>query len=246
MRPPPPCELVRQRPSTANFPLFTSTSPATSSVLDSVAAPVAFSVPATTVLPVSPATVNLFDEIASDPSDAVTANFPLFTSTSPATSSVLDSVAAPVAFSVPATTVLPVSPATVNLFDEIASDPSDAVTANFPLFTSTSPATSSVLDSVAAPVAFSVPATTVLPVSPATVNLFDEIASDPSDAVTTNALLPTSTSKLTFSSPAIATFPTPDALLSVMMSVSPLTPICAPVTLTDSTSTYEAVLEIST
>ena len=231
---------------TANFPLFTSTSPATSSVLDSVAAPVAFSVPATTVLPVSPATVNLFDEIASDPSDAVTANFPLFTSTSPATSSVLDSVAAPVAFSVPATTVLPVSPATVNLFDEIASDPSDAVTANFPLFTSTSPATSSVLDSVAAPVAFSVPATTVLPVSPATVNLFDEIASDPSDAVTTNALLPTSTSKLTFSSPAIATFPTPDALLSVMMSVSPLTPICAPVTLTDSTSTYEAVLEIST
>ena len=102
------------------------------------------------------------------------------------------------------------------------------------------------LDSVAAPVAFSVPATTVLPVSPATVNLFDEIDSDPSDAVTTNALLPTSTSKLTFSSPAIATFPTPDALLSVMMSVSPLTPICAPVTLTDSTSTYEAVLEIST
>ena len=86
----------------------------------------------------------------------------------------------------------------------------------------------------------------MLPVSPATVNLFDEIASDPSDAVTTNALLPTSTSKLTFSSPAIATFPTPDALLSVMMSVSPLTPICAPVTLTDSTSTYEAVLEIST
>ena len=75
--------------STVNFPLFTSTSPATSSVLDSVAAPVAFSVPATTVLPVSPATVNLFDEIASDPSDAVTANFPLFTSASPATSSVL-------------------------------------------------------------------------------------------------------------------------------------------------------------
>ena len=200
---------------TANFPLFTSTSPATSSVLDSVAAPVTFnvldsvvapvtssvldsvaapelrllnvvppasSVPATTVLPVLPATVNLFDEIASDPSDAVTANFPLFTSTSPATSSVLDSVAAPVTFnvldsvvapvtssvldsvaapelrllnvvppasSVPATTVLPVLPATVNLFDEIASDPSDAVTANFPLFTSTSPATSSVLDSVA-------------------------------------------------------------------------------------------------
>ena len=164
-------------------------------MLDSVAAPelrllnvvppvVTSSVPATTVLPVLPATVNLFDEIASDPSDAVTANFPLFTSTSPATSSVLDSVAAPVTFnvlnsvvavtssvldsvaapelrllnvvapvtsSVPATTVLPVSPATVNLFDEIASDPSDAVTANFPLFTSTSPATSSVLDSVAAP-----------------------------------------------------------------------------------------------
>ena len=113
------------------------------------------------MLPVLPATVNLFDEIASDPSDAVTANFPLFTSTSPATSSVLDSVAAPelrllnvvapVTSSVPATTVLPVLPATVNLFDEIASDPSDAVTANFPLFTSTSPATSSVLDSVAAP-----------------------------------------------------------------------------------------------
>ena len=126
-----------------------------------VVAPVTSSVPATTVLPVSPATVNLFDEIASDPSDAVTANFPLFTSTSPATSSVLDSVAAPelrllnvvapVTSSVPATTVLPVLPATVNLFDEIASDPSDAVTANFPLFTSTSPATSSVLDSVAAP-----------------------------------------------------------------------------------------------
>ena len=77
------------------------------------------------------------------------------------------------AFSVPATTVLPVLPATVNLFDEIASDPSDAVTANFPLFTSTSPATFSVLDSVAAPElrllnvvppASSVPATTVLPV----------------------------------------------------------------------------------
>ena len=164
------------------------------------------------MLPVLPATVNLFDEIASDPSDAVTANFPLFTSTSPATSSVLDSVArqfnvldsvvapvtssvldsvaapelrllnvvAPVTSSVPATTVLPVLPATVNLFDEIASDPSDAVTANFPLFTSTSPATSSVLDSVAAPelsrllnvvapVTSSVPATTVLPVLPATV-----------------------------------------------------------------------------
>ena len=216
---------------TANFPLFTSTSPATSSVLDSVAAPVTFnvldsvvapvtssvldsvaapelrllnvvppasSVPATTVLPVLPATVNLFDEIASDPSNAVTANFPLFTSTSPATSSVLDSVAAPVTFnvldsvvapvtssvldsvaapelrllnvvppasSVPATTVLPVLPATVNLFDEIASDPSNAVTANFPLFTSTSPATSSVLDSVAVP--FVQRHHDVLPVSPA-------------------------------------------------------------------------------
>ena len=211
---------------TANFPLFTSTSPATFSVLDSVAAPElrllnvvppASSVPATTVLPVSPATVNLFDEIASDPSDAVTANFPLFTSTSPATFSVLDSVAAPElrllnvvppASSVPATTVLPVLPATVNLFDEIASDPSDAVTANFPLFTSTSPATFSVLDSVAAPElrllnvvppASSVPATTVLPVSPATVNLFDEIASDPSDAVTANFPLFTSTSPATFS-----------------------------------------------
>ena len=212
---------------TANFPLFTSTSPATFSVLDSVAAPElrllnvvppASSVPATTVLPVSPATVNLFDEIASDPSDAVTANFPLFTSTSPATSSVLDSVAAPelrllnvvapVTSSVPATTVLPVSPATVNLFDEIASDPSDAVTANFPLFTSTSPATFSVLDSVAAPElrllnvvppASSVPATTVLPVLPATVNLFDEIASDPSDAVTANFPLFTSTSPATSS-----------------------------------------------
>ena len=224
---------------TANFPLFTSTSPATSSVLDSVAAPVTFnvldsvvapvtssvldsvaapelrllnvvppasSVPATTVLPVSPATVNLFDEIASDPSDAVTANFPLFTSTSPATSSVLDSVAAPVTFnvldsvvapvtssvldsvaapelrllnvvppasSVPATTVLPVSPATVNLFDEIASDPSDAVTANFPLFTSTSPATSSVLDSVAAPVTFNVLDSVVAPV---TSSVLDSVA----------------------------------------------------------------------
>ena len=228
---------------TSHLPHSRPRRPATSSVLDSVAAPelnvlrkslpshpacstasqapelrllnvvVPASVPATTVLPVLPATVNLFDEIASDPSNAVTANFPLFTSTSPATSSVLDSVAAPVTFnvldsvvapvtssvldsvaapelrllnvvapvtsSVPATTVLPVLPATVNLFDEIASDPSDAVTANFPLFTSTSPATSSVLDSVldsvAAPVAFSVPATTVFSVSPATVNLFDEI-----------------------------------------------------------------------
>ena len=224
---------------TANFPLFTSTSPATSSVLDSVAAPVTFnvldsvvapvtssvldsvaapelrllnvvppasSVPATTVLPVLPATVNLFDEIASDPSDAVTANFPLFTSTSPATSSVLDSVAAPVTFnvldsvvapvtssvldsaaapelrllnvvppasSVPATTVLPVLPATVNLFDEIASDPSDAVTANFPLFTSTSPATSSVLDSVAAPVTFNVLDSVVAPV---TSSVLDSVA----------------------------------------------------------------------
>ena len=159
------------------------------------------------VLPVSPATVNLFDEIASDPSDAVTANFPLFTSTSPATSSVLDSVAAPVTFnvldsvvapvtssvldsvaapelrllnvvapvtsSVPATTVLPVLPATVNLFDEIASDPSDAVTANFPLFTSTSPATSSVLDSVAAPVTFNVLDSVVAPV---TSSVLDSVA----------------------------------------------------------------------
>ena len=150
---------------TANFPLFTSTSPATSSVLDSVAAPelrllnvvapVTSSVPATTVLPVLPATVNLFDEIASDPSNAVT-NFPLFTSTSPATSSVLDSVAPSSGaqrsrsrhVQRPATTVLPVLPATVNLFDEIASDPSDAVTANFPLFNVAS--TSSVLDSVVA------------------------------------------------------------------------------------------------
>ena len=163
-----------------------SMSPVTyTSLAESPVGPPTARCPATTVLPVSPATVNLFDEIASDPSDAVTANFPLFTSTSPATSSVLDSVAAPVTFnvldsvvapvtssvldsvaapelrllnvvapvtsSVPATTVLPVLPATVNLFDEIASDPSNAVTANFPLFTSTSPATSSVLDSVAAP-----------------------------------------------------------------------------------------------
>ena len=161
-----------------------SISPVTyTSLAESPVGPPTARCPATTVLPVSPATVNLFDEIASDPSNAVTANFPLFTSTSPATSSVLDSVAAPelrllnvvapvtssvldsvaapelrllnvvapVTSSVPATTVLPVSPATVNLFDEIASDPSNAVTANFPLFTSTSPATSSVLDSVAAP-----------------------------------------------------------------------------------------------
>ena len=166
-----------------------------------VVAPVTSSVPATTVLPVSPATVNLFDEIASDPSNAVTANFPLFTSTSPATSSVLDSVAAPVTFnvldsvvapvtssvldsvaapelrllnvvppasSVPATTVLPVSPATVNLFDEIASDPSNAVTANFPLFTSTSPATSSVLDSVARQL--------LNVVAPVTSNVLDSVA----------------------------------------------------------------------
>ena len=172
---------------TANFPLFTSTSPATSSVLDSVAAPelrllnvvapVTSSVPATTVLPVSPATVNLFDEIASDPSDASSLVHVH------ATSSVLDSVAAPelrllnvvapVTSSVPATTVLPVLPATVNLFDEIASDPSDAVTANFPLFTSTSPATSSVLDSVAAPVTFNVLDSVVAPV---TSSVLDSVA----------------------------------------------------------------------
>ena len=162
-------------------------------MLDSVAAPVAFSVPATTVLPVSPATVNLFDEIASDPSDAVTANFPLFTSTSPATSSVLDSVAAPVAFSVPATTVLPVSPATVNLFDEIASDPSDAVTANFPLFTSTSPATSSVLDSVDSRRVQRPRHHRVARVASHR-ELVRRIASDPSDAVTANFPLFTSTS----------------------------------------------------
>ena len=98
-------------PVTANFPLFTSTSPATSSVLDSVAT-------------ASPVTFNVLDSVVA-----------------PATSSVLDSVAAPElrllnvvapASSVPATTVLPVLPATVNLFDEIASDPSDAATANFP------------------------------------------------------------------------------------------------------------------
>ena len=100
------------------------------------------------------------------PSMTVTANFPTVRVHADATSpSVLDSVASPVYIQAahrgrsprpasPATTVLPVSPATVNLFDEIASDPSDAVTANFPLFTSTSPATSSVLDSVAAPVTF--------------------------------------------------------------------------------------------
>ena len=198
--------------------------PVTFSVLDSVAAPElrllnvvppASSVPATTVLPVLPATVNLFDEIASDPSDAVTANFDtvhvhvachiqrarqrrhpacstalpppvtfnvLDSVVAPVTSSVLDSVAAPElrllnvvppASSVPATTVLPVSPATVNLFDEIASDPSDAVTANFPLFTSTSPATSSVLDSVAAPVTFNVLDSVVAPV---TSSVLDSVA----------------------------------------------------------------------
>ena len=204
--------------STVNFPLFTSTSPATSSVLDSVAAPVAFSVPATTVLPVSPATVNLFDEIASDPSDAVTANFPLFTSTSPATSSVLDSVAAPVAFSVPATTVLPVSPATVNLFDEIASDPSDAVTANFPLFTCSTSCHIQRAVTVASHVHVHVPATTVLPVSPATVNLFDEIASDPSDAVTANFPLFTSTSPATSS--------VLDSVAAPSRSASPPPPCC--------------------
>ena len=98
--------------------------------------------------------MNLFDEIASDPSDAVTANFPLFTSTSPATSSVLDSVAAP----------------ELRLLNVVA------------------PVTSSVLDSVAAPElrllnvvrpASSVPATTVLPVSPATVNLFVGLRTHP-------------------------------------------------------------------
>ena len=272
-----------------------SISPVTyTSLAESPVGPPTARCPDTTVLPVSPATVNLFDEIASDPSDAVTANFPLFTSTSPATSSVLDSVAAPVTFnvldsvvapvtssvldsvaapelrllnvvppassvpattvlrvashrelvrrnrqrpvrcrhrklptvhvhvachiqrarqrrssrhvqrarqrrrsrhiqrarqrrssraqaaqrsppasSVPATTVLPVSPATVNLFDEIASDPSDAVTANFPLFTSTSPATSSVLDSVAAPVTFNVLDSVVAPV---TSSVLDSVA----------------------------------------------------------------------
>ena len=73
-----------------------SISPVTyTSLAESPVGPPTARCPATTVLPVSPATVNLFDEIASDPSNAVTANFPLFTSTSPATSSVLDSVAAP-------------------------------------------------------------------------------------------------------------------------------------------------------
>ena len=59
--------------------------PVTSSVLDSVAAaelrllnivPPASSVPATTVLPVLPATVNLFDWIASDPSDPTPPTYP--------------------------------------------------------------------------------------------------------------------------------------------------------------------------
>ena len=255
-------QLVRR----ANFQLFTSTSPATSSVLDSVAAPVPAPPPPCIV---SPATVNLFDEIASDPSDAVTANFPLFTSTSPATSSVLDSVAAlrrvqrprhhrvarvashrelvrrnrqrPVRCRHRKLPTVHVHVAchiqrarqrrssrrvqrprhrvarvashrelvrrnrqrpvrcrhrklpTVHVHvachiqrrvqldspsDEIASDPSDAAQ------TCSRPRTAS----------FSVPATTVLPVSPATVNLFDEIASDPSDAVTANFPLFTSTS----------------------------------------------------
>ena len=133
--------------------------------------------------------MNLFDEIASDPSNAVTANFPLFTSTSPATSSVLDSVAAP-----ELRLLNVVAPVTSNVLDSVAAP-------ELRLLNVVAPVTSSVLDSVAAPelrllnvvapVTSSVPATTVLPVSPATVNLFVWIAKDPSDPDTTSLRAPT-------------------------------------------------------
>mmetsp|Transcript_12279 Transcript_12279/g.47699 ORF Transcript_12279/g.47699 Transcript_12279/m.47699 type:complete len:278 (-) Transcript_12279:33-866(-) len=90
------------------------------------------------------------------------------------------------------------------------------------------PATFNVLDKVAAPVTPSVPPavrsppTAVLPVPDATVN----------------AVVATLKSPVEPRAPATAT----DALLSVMISVSPLMPMAFEVKRTDSTSTYPAVL----
>ena len=113
--------------------------------------------------------------------------------------------------------------------------PELAVTTKFPLFTFTSPETSSVLESVVAPAALRVPKVAVLP----------------SAAVTTNSLVaPTVKSEVTSSvDPTVAaplvskvvdatcpfTVITPDA--RPIRSVSPLTPMLAPANCTDSTAT---------
>ena len=142
----------------------------------------------------SPATVNLFDEIASDPSDAVTANFPLFTST--ATSSVLDSVAAPVTFNVLDSVV----PVTSSVLDSVAAPELRLLNV--------------------VPPASSVPATTVLPVLPATVNLFVWIAKDPSDPDTTNLRAPTAPILTSDTTPSVLDSVVAPPTLSVLSSVA--------------------------
>ena len=112
---------------------------------------------------------------------AVTAKFPLPTSTFPVTASVLVSVVAP-ALRDPAMTVLPLLAVTVNLLTlEAPNTVTSPVTSSL-LSSVVAPVTSSVLDSVVAPVAVSVvpalrlPAMTVFPVSAATVNVSELIA----------------------------------------------------------------------
>ena len=124
------------------------------------------SAPFDRVLPEPPSTLNLSVSIAREPSLAVTLNL-LFTVTSPCTSRVLSSVVArvtssvlwssvaSVTSSVPLMSVLPLAPATLNLFVAIASDPSAAVTSNVRL--ATGPTSK-------------LPFTAVSPVVPATVN----------------------------------------------------------------------------
>ena len=140
--------------------------------------PVANNVPAATVLPEAAATVNLLVLIAKSPVAsnvpailvlplaAVTVNLllagvlpslivklPLFIVVAPPIERVLLKVEAPVTSRVPATVVLPLAEATVNLLVLMSKSPSIPV----------APVTANVLLKVAAPVTPKVPATAVLP-----------------------------------------------------------------------------------
>ena len=93
------------------------------------------------------------------------------------------------------------------------------------------PVTPRVLDKVAAPVRVEAPATEKVPPT----------AVLPVPDATVNAVVATLKSPVDPRAPATAT----DALLSVMISVSPLMPMAFEVKRTDSTSTYPAVLVIA-
>ena len=134
---------------------------------------------------------------------------------------------APCTSRVPAITVSPELESTVNFVPAtLKSDPTSKE-----LVKVVAPPTSRVLDKLAAPVRVDAPVTESVPPT----------AVSPLNAATVNAVVATLKSPVDPRAPATAT----DALLSVMMSVSPVMPILVSVNRTDSTSTYPALLVIA-